>query len=279
MRHAKIPALLGATLLSGCFTLLTSTDDLPGPAADAGGRDGAFWRADVDTDTLVDSAPDPKLVAHWAFDEGTGRLARDSSGNGHHGDLSNGATWTLGIRGNALAFERDAGGNVVAEVPGFGLSGLTVAGWVKSADTASTQTRLFGFGWEEGYFFLNFNMGFPFVECQTPYSYWGTGTAAMTSIADDTWHHVALVLDRSWPVMSLYIDGVEVARGGTSLKDAGPDVSEASDGFGQPDASYLFSIGSQSATFAIAFGGVMDDVWLFARSLDASEIAVLAARP
>ena len=34
------------------------------------------------------------LVGWWKFDEGSGTVAYDSSGNGHDGNLTNGPTWT-----------------------------------------------------------------------------------------------------------------------------------------------------------------------------------------
>ena len=38
----------------------------------------------------VHSALDVGLLGHWAFDEGSGTTANDSSGNGNTGDLVNG---------------------------------------------------------------------------------------------------------------------------------------------------------------------------------------------
>ncbi len=44
------------------------------------------------------------LVALWHFNEGTGNITADSSGNGNTGAI-NGATWTTGYLGNALDFD------------------------------------------------------------------------------------------------------------------------------------------------------------------------------
>jgi hypothetical protein len=51
------------------------------------------------------AASDEVLVLH--FDEGSGTVARDSSGYGNDG-MIHGATWTEGISGKALSF--DGGG-------------------------------------------------------------------------------------------------------------------------------------------------------------------------
>jgi hypothetical protein len=45
------------------------------------------------------------LVGWWKFDEGSGTVAYDSSGNGNDGNLTNGPTWTDGKIGGALSFD------------------------------------------------------------------------------------------------------------------------------------------------------------------------------
>ena len=48
--------------------------------------------------------PHPGLVGWWSFDEGSGTVAGDSSGNGNTGTIY-GATWVTGIYGKALSFD------------------------------------------------------------------------------------------------------------------------------------------------------------------------------
>jgi hypothetical protein len=52
-----------------------------------------------------DSAPTSGLVAHWKFDENSGTSAADSSGNGHTGTLTSGATWSTGQSGSATSLD------------------------------------------------------------------------------------------------------------------------------------------------------------------------------
>jgi hypothetical protein len=47
--------------------------------------------------------PHPGLAGWWRFDEGTGTVAGDSTGNGNNGTIY-GATWASGKFGNALSF-------------------------------------------------------------------------------------------------------------------------------------------------------------------------------
>src|SRR5262245_12900004 len=41
------------------------------------------------------------ILGLWKLDEGVGEVAADSSGNGHHGTLEGGASWTDGRFGGA----------------------------------------------------------------------------------------------------------------------------------------------------------------------------------
>jgi len=46
-----------------------------------------------------------QLVGYWKFDEGSGLVASDSSGNGNSGTLMNGPEWVAGISGSGLSFD------------------------------------------------------------------------------------------------------------------------------------------------------------------------------
>src|SRR6266498_470903 len=45
------------------------------------------------------------LVGYWSFDDGTGTIAGDSSGNDNTATLINGPIWTSGEIGGALSFD------------------------------------------------------------------------------------------------------------------------------------------------------------------------------
>jgi hypothetical protein len=56
------------------------------------------------------------LVGWWKFDDGSGTVAYDSSGNGYHGNLFNGPTWSSGKIDGALSFD-GADDRVLIPVP------------------------------------------------------------------------------------------------------------------------------------------------------------------
>ena len=83
------------------------------------------------------------LVAHWAFDEGEGTIAYDSSGNGHDGTLNGDPQWVVGYYNGALEF--DGNGDYV-EVPDHESLHLwetfTLAAWIYQTDSVSSGMRI-----------------------------------------------------------------------------------------------------------------------------------------
>ncbi len=72
------------------------------------------------------------LAAWWEFEEGSGGMVADSSGNGRHGTIVGSAVWTEGVIGGALELD----GATSVDTADFGLGGKwTVCMWVNPADT------------------------------------------------------------------------------------------------------------------------------------------------
>ncbi|MGA2864990.1 MAG: LamG domain-containing protein [Verrucomicrobiota bacterium] len=75
-------------------------------------------------------------VGWWRFDDGSGAVARDASGNGFNGRLYGGATWAAGVAGGALRLD----GSGYVEVPPAARlqlgSALTIAAWINPTDTS-----------------------------------------------------------------------------------------------------------------------------------------------
>jgi hypothetical protein len=95
----------------------------------------------VDAVTVDPSSVSRDLVAHWAFDDGTGSIATDDAGGGHDGVLTGGTWIPSGQFGGALHF---ATGDHVT-VSGFpqAATNWTVSVWFRSsvADLAANTTE------------------------------------------------------------------------------------------------------------------------------------------
>jgi hypothetical protein len=86
------------------------------------------------------------LIAHWQFDETSGSIAHDASGNGNDGTLKGDPQWVSGRIGGAIEFD---GVDDYVDVGSVGISGTvqrTMAGWVKASTTdIPPWTSVFGF--------------------------------------------------------------------------------------------------------------------------------------
>jgi hypothetical protein len=208
-------------------------------------------------------APQPAGAAAWYPGNGT---AEDVQG-GHHGTLHGGAAFTKGGRvGSAFLFDgvddfvsvpADAGLNVGAG------GGLTVELWVKPSDLSQWRPLV---EWNNGsaygaHFWMNVNYGGSLgpgslygnlVDASGTHHYVGTGAV----LEADVYQHVALTYDRSSGVARIYRDGVQIV--------------ETNVGVFTPQTSYDLYLGARPG--ALPFQGRMDEVGIYDRALDASEI-------
>jgi fibronectin type 3 domain-containing protein len=152
-------------------------------------------------------------IAHLAFDETSGTLASDSSGNGRNGTLINGPVWVSGTSGNAVSLD---GNDDHVDLPDGilnGAGGFTVATWVH-LDAISNWARLFDFGTgTTSYMFLAPQAGgsnalrFAITTNSYGSEQQINGSAALPV---GVWTHVAVTLNGSTGI--LYVNGGEVGR-------------------------------------------------------------------
>ena len=108
-----------ATLHDGNYSVVVSND--------FGSEESGQILVDVNTTWSTDG-----LVGWWKFDEGSGTVAYDSSGNGNDGNLTNGPTWSIGKIGGALSFDGVDDFVFLGNPPEIGLSGnQSFSMWLK----------------------------------------------------------------------------------------------------------------------------------------------------
>jgi fibronectin type 3 domain-containing protein len=147
----------------------------------------------------------------WKFNDGSGTVAADSSGNAYNGTVSgSGATWVPGYSGTALQFNGVS--NWIAFGTGPSVSGtnnFTVAAWIKT--TAATAGRIIqqrdgGFNGEY-MFTVNASGTLQFtLYGDSAYQFDFPTTATVNNGA---WHHVVAV--RNGAAGTIYIDGAQAA--------------------------------------------------------------------
>jgi len=212
------------------------------------------------------------LVGYWSFDEGSGNIARDYSGNGNNGTLLNSTSWTIGKVGNAI-INTSAGTDV--EIPRTPIlnptsPNLTIAAWIKVynyAPSNTCQTIVEGSG------NLNLRTGYylGFHECAGDYLKFKAGNGSIWAAAPDfsqsnipinEWVFVAGVLTPS--KVSLYLNGELKTSSSHSLGSISYE-------------NYPIRIGSLSYISRLGYplNGLIDEVRIYNRALSDSEIKAL----
>lgn len=202
---------------------------------------------------------------HLKFDETTGTLATDSTGEGWNGTFVNGPTWSTGKTGNAVDLD---GTNDHVTLPSSIVNGLTtttIAGWV-NLDTIANWQRIFDFGTgTTNYMFLtpryasNGTMRFA-IRTPSASEQIIDGNVAMPT---GGWQHVAVVLNGA--TGTLYLNGSQVGQ------NTAMTLNPSS--LGATTANYL---GRSQFTLDPYLDGKLDDFRIFARALTGTEVAWLA---
>lgn len=209
----------------------------------------------------------PGLVGWWRFDEGTGTVAGDSSGNGNNGTVY-GATWVAGKYGNASSFN---GINDYVQVPDSNslhiTNALTITAWIKTTGSGMTfrnrivdkwGTNNQGGGWNLNIWDSSGKLGFE-------QRYWDgsqmlvTGLQGNTVVTDNAWHFVCATLDSGTATAKLYVDGQLDAQS-TSFTNA------------LLSNNGNLAIGAFFSSNYNFFNGITDEVQIYNRTLSATEI-------
>jgi hypothetical protein len=209
------------------------------------------------------------LVGYWDFDEGTGTIAHDSSGRDHNGSINGGALWVNGKFGKALHFD---GSNDDVDLPDneFKLQEFSCSCWVNfDANNDNSwapildvrNTAVYG-GWHLG---LKNNKRFQFLTAE------GRGgvrdyVESSTNVSNGSWYHLAVVKTTS--SLKMFLNGILSAQD----TNVSPVVYS---GCYYGDTFYPF-IGRAGVTYnRHYFKGLIDDVRIYNRALNLSEIQAL----
>jgi hypothetical protein len=226
------------------------------------------------TNTPVTSGSGPVttsngLVAWYAFDDGNGSAAADSSGNGIAGTLANNPAWGSGVIGSgALSFNGSSQYVSIPNQSGTTLAGVnaaTVSAWVKTT-TGGTIICSGGACINWGNYTLSVAGGSAVAEfVNANVSSGQFSVSSSSTVNDGKWHLITGVLNGT--SITLYVDGaISGARSdfsGNIFNDSGRSVIDigatpATGECGSPAIGY--------------FNGSIDDVRIYNRPLSSSEI-------
>ena len=149
--------------------------------------------------------PRSALVGEWLFDEGSGNVAYDTSGNGHHGQI-NGANWVSGVSGSALDFSGDSVYIGTSLLGGATFGDLTFEAWFRTSVVGSDPySAIFANETSDG----EFNIGIkPDGRAYGQvYTVGGNANLYGPQVNDNQSHHI--IVSRSGNEAALYLDGVK----------------------------------------------------------------------
>lgn len=175
----------------------------------------------------IEAEVDKHTVAVWLFEEGTGDVVKDASGNGHDGEFAGKPKWVKAKFGGGLEFPGNDSGYVVVEsTKKLELETLSIEAWVKVEEgTGKWQ----GIVCKQQAGCGNRNYGiWVHVDKHVLHSEIGANGAcgfsidATTDITDNKWHHLAFTYDGK--MGRAYVDGkLEIeAPNGTTFQSADP---------------------------------------------------------
>ncbi|MGE5296644.1 MAG: LamG-like jellyroll fold domain-containing protein [Solirubrobacterales bacterium] len=223
---------------------------------------GPVWRFT----TLPPTPDDAGLLAWYAFDEGTGNSSPDLSGRGGDARLEN-MTWTdagtPAVDGASVQSDGTGWGHFQIPASGQPSDRLTLAGWFR-VRSQEKPAALWSLGSGQGSyasFVVQPAGGGPIMEIRSP----GQSQPVTSQVKDplpiDRWTHLAVAMDGPGQKITIYEDGAVVSTiknvsGLTSvLSQAGDILLGAS-----------FSLDAR-------LSGCTDDIRLYARALNAQEVA------
>jgi chitodextrinase len=196
------------------------------------------------------------LVAHWSYDQSTGTVLNDDSGNGHNGTFVSTPTWSAGKINNALTFngtDTVALGNIT-QINNVGQ--VTLAAWVKRAATGAdvfigkqaTNQDVAIEAYSDGKVYFQMSKG--------------ADTYGSITLNDTAWHHLAMVFDGTQTGnanrLKAYVDGVQKTL---TFKGTVGTLTTSN--------TTPFNIGKMSGEYS---NGQVDDTWLYSRSLSQAEV-------
>jgi hypothetical protein len=219
--------------------------------------------ADFTFTTLAAGAGDPSLIAYLKLDEGTGTTTADSSGNANTGTLMNGAAWTAGTSGQAVALDGVDDYVRIPHAAALDAYPLSVAVWFKTTTTTGIRGLINKYVASSfnGYqiFINNGSLCAWYMKDAANYVYDGTSCTLSTAGANDgQWHHAMLVVDALGG--RLFLDGVQKnSRAWTGLAGAATTTQE-------------IDLGSYAGSYLPA---TVDEFRIYNRALSTTEVTQL----
>jgi len=222
-------------------------------------------------DLIPTSAVKADLVGWWRFEEGSGNVANDSSGNNHHGTILGIPEWGVGAEGigSALVFNPDGCMGIDCGIfdPTDGTGQFSLALWAFWDGTGTYQHFLSkSNAWGNDTMMFQIELWGAHSEAtytdRVGISYAPAGSVAFSIMPKNEWVHLALTFDGS--NATVYLNGVD--EEGPKPFSIGPNVDA------MVEIGYTSTLPSGIYR---TFEGTLDEVRLYSHAL--SDVEVMSA--
>jgi hypothetical protein len=214
-------------------------------------------------DQLISTtAPAPTgLVGHWKLDDGSGTVARDSSGNNYNGTITGTPQWVTGHTSGALEF--DGSSYVQTSAISLNSDTVTMTAWIKRNGDQLNSGIVFYRATDNAT-----PCGIGFTGAATPNQlryHWNNNSSATynwvsgLAVPNNEWVFVALVIEPTKAM--LYLNGGSATNAIAHVPQSLANINLGRDPY---------------TTESRLFRGVLDDARLYSRALSLAEIAYLA---
>ena len=201
-------------------------------------------------------SPPSGLVGWWRFDEGSGIVAADSSGNGNNGTIF-GATWVTGKYGQALSF--DGTGNYIGSIGSASfwqsLGAKTVEAWIYPT-SSGVQMQIVGNRNDANSPPVGFGFGLDSTGYLMTWTYPWTAVVSNLRPTLNAWNFVAMT--HVGTTITFWLNGVS----NTMTSQQQPSLGGGVLAIGQGGDAYPSE----------RFSGTIDEVRIYNRALSAAEI-------
>jgi len=222
--------------------------------------DVKIWNRALSEDEVVRQYVEgPGPVGEWRFDENKGTSAKDYSGEGNTGTLTNmeDTDWVPGRKGNGLYFDGvnsyvDVGNPNSLQITG----NLTISAWIKSGVSPASGEFILSKSQDTTYDYGFYIGGGSGRELLLFYGSNNNISDTESSYPNDGgWHHAIVAVGDT--NTTFYVDGSKSIKGLATLSNNNKDLA----------------IGRQGQSSAYYLNGIIDDVQIYNYNLTPRQIA------